>query len=40
MNYNIYFVANSVPVINLINCGRLRLRWWRAEEVFEGVHLW
>jgi len=37
MNYNIYFVANPVAIINPINWGRLRLRRWRAEEVPEGA---
>jgi len=37
MNYNIYFVANLVAVVNPINWGRLRLRRWRAEEVPEGA---
>jgi len=39
MNYNIYFVANPVAVVNPVNWGRLRLRrWrWRAEEAPEGA---
>jgi len=37
MNYNIYFVANPVAVVNPINWGRLRLRRRRAEEVPEDT---
>jgi len=38
MNYNIYFVAIPVAVVNPINWGRLRLRRRRrAEEAPEGA---
>jgi len=37
MNYNIYFVARPVAVVNPINWGRLRLRRRRAEEAPEGA---
>jgi len=39
INYNIYFVANPVAVINPINWGRLRLRRRRVEEAPVSVSL-
>jgi len=39
INYNIYFVANPVAVVNPIDWGQLRLRQRRMEEAPESASL-